>query len=98
MPNSILPSKRGSRFLNLLAPSEYEGTLHTTSYTIFASIQLLALFVLWTPSGVVWWRAEGYLFYIICVLYASSWTLLIKASCEAGAEVQSGALGWISSA
>ena len=94
--HSILLSKRGSRFLNFLAPSEYEGTLHTTSYTIFASIQLLALFVLWTPSGVVWWRAEGYLFYIICVLYASSWVLLIKASYEAGAEVQSGALGWMS--
>ena len=94
--HSILLSKRGSRFLNFLAPSEYEGTLHTTSYTIFASIQLSALFVLWTPSGVVWWRAEGYLFYIICVLYASSWVLLIKASYEAGAEVQSGALGWMS--
>ena len=65
-------------------------------FQIFASIQLLALFALWTPSGVVWWRAEGYLFYIICVLYTSSWTLLIKASYEAGAEVQSGALGWMS--
>lgn len=94
--HSILLSKRGHRFLNFLAPSEYAGTLHTTSYAIFASIQLLALFALWTPSGVVWWRAEGYLFYIICVLYASSWTLLIKASYEAGAEVQSGALGWMS--
>ena len=94
--HSILLSKKGSRFLNFLAPSKYAGTLHTTSYAIFASIQLLALFVLWTPSGVVWWRAEGYLFYIICVLYASSWVLLIRASYEAGAEVQSGALGWMS--
>ena len=94
--HSILLSKSGSQFLNFLAPSEYAGTLNTSSYAIFASIQLLALFVLWTPSGVVWWRAEGYLFYVICVLYASSWTLLIKASYEAGAEVQSGALGWMS--
>ena len=94
--HSILLSKSGSQFLNFLAPSEYAGTLNTTSYAIFASIQLLALFALWTPSGVVWWRAEGYLFFIICVLYASSWALLIKASYEAGAEVQSGALGWMS--
>ena len=94
--HSILLSKMGSQFLNFLAPSEYAETLNTTSYAIFASIQLLALFALWTPSGVVWWRAEGYPFYIICVLYASSWTLLIKASYEAGAEVQSGALGWMS--
>tara|TARA_X000000950_G_scaffold153736_1_gene188772 strand:+ start:1273 stop:2106 length:834 start_codon:yes stop_codon:yes gene_type:complete len=94
--HSILLSKRGSRFLNFLVPSEYAGTLNTTSYAIFASIQLLALFTLWTSSGVVWWRAEGYLFYIMCLLYASSWALLIKASYEAGAEVQSGALGWMS--
>ena len=57
--HSILLSKRGSRFLNFLVPSEYAGTLNTTSYAIFASIQLLALFTLWTSSGVVWWRAEG---------------------------------------
>jgi hypothetical protein len=24
-----------------------------------ASLQLLALFAFWTPSGIVWWRAEG---------------------------------------
>ena len=94
--HSILLSKRGSRFLNFLAPSRYAETLKTTSYAIFASVQLLALFALWTPSGVVWWRAEGYLFYAICGFYASSWMLLIKASYEAGAEVQSGALGWMS--
>ena len=94
--HSILLSRRGSRFLNFLAPFRYAETLNTTSYAIFASVQLLALFALWTPSGVVWWRTEGYLFYVICVLYASSWMLLIKASYEAGAEVQSGALGWMS--
>ena len=94
--HSILLSKRGSRFLNFLAPTRYAESLNTTSYAIFASVQLLALFALWTPSGVVWWRAEGYPFYLICVLYASSWMLLIKASYEAGAEVQSGALGWMS--
>ena len=94
--HSVLLSKRGNKFLNFLAPSKYAETLNTTSYVIFASIQLFALFALWTPSGVVWWRAEGYLFYIICVLYSSSWMLLIKASYEAGAEVQSGALGWMS--
>ena len=94
--HSILLSRRGNRFLNFLAPSGYAETLNTTSYAIFASVQLLALFALWTPSGVVWWRAEGYLFYVICGFYASSWMLLIKASYEAGAEVQSGALGWMS--
>jgi hypothetical protein len=59
-------------------------------------VQLLAVFALWTPSGIVWWRAEGMAFWAICAAYASSWLLLIKASFDAGAEVQSGALGWLS--
>ena len=52
--------------------------------------------MLWTPSGIVWWRAEGAAFWAICTAYAGAWLLLIKASYDAGAEVQSGALGWMS--
>ena len=94
--HSLLLSEWGSRLLNWAAPSGYAKILSTTSYAIIASVQLLILFTLWTPSGVVWWRAEGAVFYGFCVLYASSWLLLIKASYDAGAEVQSGALGWMS--
>lgn len=94
--HSLLLSKKGRRFLDFLAPARYAETLNTTSYAIVASIQLLALFALWTPSGVVWWRAEGYVFYVICTFYTFSWLLLIKSSYDAGAEVQSGALGWMS--
>ena len=61
-----------------------------------ASLQRLMVFVLWTPSGGVGWRAEGTAVYVICALYIVSWLLLIKASYDAGAEVQSGALGWMS--
>ena len=32
----------------------------------------------------------------MCILYGSSWLLLIWASLDAGAELQSGALGWMS--
>ena len=32
----------------------------------------------------------------MCTLYTAAWLLLIKASYDAGAEVQSGALGWMS--
>ncbi|WP_425039497.1 methyltransferase family protein [Primorskyibacter sp. S187A] len=96
LTHSILLSPRGSRWLNRLAPSGYGRTLSTTTYAIIASVQLLLLFALWTPSGVIWWRAEGAVFYVICGLYLASWLLLIKASYDAGAEVQSGALGWMS--
>lgn len=94
--HSWLLSKRGAAVLRRMGPADHAVTLSTTTYAIVASVQLLALFALWTPSGVIWWRAEGGVFWIICAAYAASWLLLIKASFDAGAEVQSGALGWMS--
>ncbi len=94
--HSLFLTGPGTRLLVRLMPGQHGATLATTTYAIIASVQLLALFALWTPSGIVWWRAEGTAFYSICALYAASWLLLIKASFDAGAEVQSGALGWLS--
>lgn len=94
--HSVLLTPRGGRWLERLAPKAHARTLSTTTYAIIASCQLLALFALWTPSGVIWWRAEGVALAITCTLYATSWLLLMKASFDAGAEVQSGALGWMS--
>lgn len=54
------------------------------------------MFALWTPSGVVWWRAKGAAFWAVTRAYAASWLLVLKVSFDAGAEVQSGALGWLS--
>ncbi|MCT4685258.1 MAG: isoprenylcysteine carboxylmethyltransferase family protein [Roseicyclus sp.] len=92
--HSLLLTRRGGGWLSRLLP--HGGTLATTTYAIIASAQLLALFALWTPSGVVWWRAEGAALWLMLTLYAGSWLLLMKASFDAGAEVQSGALGWMS--
>ncbi|MCC5866268.1 MAG: hypothetical protein JJU31_14185 [Wenzhouxiangella sp.] len=94
--HSLLLTGRGRSWLARLVPGPHGQTLATTTYALIASAQLLALFVLWTPSGIVWWRAEGALFWLICVAYAASWLLLMKASFDAGVEVQSGALGWMS--
>jgi hypothetical protein len=94
--HSLLLTPRGGRLLARLVPGRHGGTLATTTYATIASAQLLALFVLWTPSGVVWWRAEGAVFWAVCAACATSWLLLLKASFDAGAEVQSGALGWMS--
>lgn len=94
--HSLLLTPRGGRFLGRLAPKAHAKTLSTTTYAIIASLQLLALFALWTPSGIIWWQAEGAVFTLICGLYAAAWLLLMKASFDAGAEVQSGALGWMS--
>ena len=94
--HSLLLTARGSRWLARIVPGAYGSTLATTTYAIIASLQLLALFALWTPSGIIWWQAEGSALIAISCLYAASWLLLMKASFDAGAEVQSGALGWLS--
>jgi protein-S-isoprenylcysteine O-methyltransferase Ste14 len=96
LAHSLLLTVRGGRLLARLIPGPHGQTLATTTYAIIASAQLLALFALWTPSGVVWWRAEGATFWAMTTAYAASWLILLKASFDAGAEVQSGALGWMS--
>jgi steroid 5-alpha reductase family enzyme len=96
LAHSLLLTGPGGRWLAGLVPGPHGRTLASTTYALIASMQLLALFALWTPSGIVWWRAEGTAFWGLCVAYAASWVLLAKASFDAGAEVQSGALGWMS--
>jgi methanethiol S-methyltransferase len=94
--HSALLTGPGGRLLARLIPGPHGQTLATTTYAIIASAQLLALFALWTPSGIVWWRAEGVALWGVSAAYATSWLILLKASFDAGAEVQSGALGWMS--
>ena len=96
LAHSALLTGPGGRLLARLAPGPHGATLATTTYALIASLQLLSLFALWTPSGIVWWRADGAAFWAICAAYAGAWLLLLKASFDAGAEVQSGALGWLS--
>ncbi len=94
--HSLLLTSRGRKVLANIVPGGYGATLSTTTYAIIASLQLLALFVWWTPSGIVLWQAQGLAFGLICTSYAVAWLLLAKASFDAGLEVQSGGLGWLS--
>ncbi|MEM6681742.1 MAG: isoprenylcysteine carboxylmethyltransferase family protein [Pseudomonadota bacterium] len=94
--HSLLLTQRGGRVLAKLAPGGHGATLSTTTYAIIASLQLLLLFACWTPSGIVWWRAEGTMLTLCLTAYAFAWLLLIKATYDAGMDVQSGALGWLS--
>lgn len=94
--HSVFLTRRGRGVIERLAPRGTGRTLATTTFATIASVQLLALFVLWTPSGTIWWEAAGPARWLMGCLYASTWLLLIKASWDAGAEVQSGLLGWMS--
>ncbi|MEM6889055.1 MAG: isoprenylcysteine carboxylmethyltransferase family protein [Pseudomonadota bacterium] len=94
--HSALLSKRGQSLLSRVVPGPHGSTLSTTTYATIASLQLTTLFLFWTPSGTIWWEADGLVRNAITTTYAGAWFLLIKASYDAGAEVQSGALGWLS--
>ena len=92
--HSLLLSRRGRKLLGHLAPFDLGTRLSTTTYAAIASVQVGLLFLLWTPSGVVWWRAGGPWLAATCALYATAWLLLLKSIIDAGFPLQVGLLGW----
>lgn len=94
--HSLLLTGPGTRLLSRLVPGAHGATLGTTTYALVASLQLLALFWLWTPSGIIWWRAQGWTLVLFSTLYAGAYLFLAKAIFDGGFELQSGALGWLS--
>lgn len=93
--HSYLLTDRGRAVLARLAPAGTGATLSTTTFVTIASLQIFALFALWSPSGVIWWRAEGASLAVMTALYASAWLLLGKAMADAGLSLQMGYLGWL---
>ena len=96
LAHSLLLTGPGGRLLSRLIPGPHGRTLATTTYALIASAQLLALFALWTPSGIIWGQASGAALWVLTGLYAASWLLLGKSIFDAGADLQTGALGWLS--
>lgn len=92
--HSWLLTRAGERLLVRFAPGGLGRPLATTTYATLASLQVLALFVLWAPSGIVWARIEGGARIAIYVADAAAWLLLLKAISDAGLALQTGALGW----
>jgi ubiquinone biosynthesis O-methyltransferase len=92
--HSLLLSPFGARSLRRLAPVAIASRMATTSYAAVASVQVLLLFALWTPSGVKWWQAEHAMLWLMTGLYAMAWLLLLKAIWDAGLAFQTGFLGW----
>jgi len=96
LAHSFLLSSRGRKYLSYFSPKQYSKTLAPTIFALIASVQLFLLFFCWTPTQIIFWESSGRSFVIMCALYSCSWLLLIWASIDAGAELQSGALGWMS--
>jgi protein-S-isoprenylcysteine O-methyltransferase Ste14 len=93
--HSLLLTGRGRAVVNRLGPHDTGPTLAPTTFVTVASLQVLALFALWSPSGTIWWQAHGAALGVIDVLYACAWVLLGKAMFDAGLSVQIGTLGWL---
>ena len=94
--HSYLLTPAGRARLARLAPPGLGRELSTTTYAMAASLQLLVVFGLWSPSGVVWWEPAGALRTAFGLAFGASWLLLAKSMWDAGLDVQSGALGWLS--
>jgi ubiquinone biosynthesis O-methyltransferase len=92
--HSFLLTPPGRRWLKRLAPVELGEHLLTTTYVIIASVQVILLFTLWSPGGVIWWEAEGDTRIFLSLLYATAWLLLFKSIADAGLGLHTGTIGW----
>ena len=92
--HSFLLSAKGRAVLARLAPSGTGTVLSPTTYVTISSIQIIALFALWSPTGIIWWQAEGASLAAMTCLYAMAWLLLGKSMADAGLSLQIGLLGW----
>lgn len=92
--HSFLLSKSGRAWLARLAPRSIASDMATTTFAIVASLQVLAAFALWSPSGVLVFEARGAWLPVAQGAFAASWVLLVVALWNAGLSLQTGAIGW----
>ncbi|QIF02347.1 FAD-dependent monooxygenase [Roseimicrobium sp. ORNL1] len=92
--HSLLLGERGRKWLARLAPFSLGKALSTTLFATISSLQLLLVFLWWSPSHVLWSAPTGWLLHLLDVFYAASWLLLAKSMHDAGMDVQTGSLGW----
>ncbi len=94
--HSYLLSDSGRKILAKLAPAELARDLAPTTFALISSLQVLATFALWSPSGIVLNEAHGATLWMFRVAFAASWVFLIKAINDAGLSNQTGFVGWSS--
>ena len=94
--HSWLLSGRGRALLARAAPLGLGRALAPTTFAATASLQALATFALWSPSGVVLARGDGAASWAWEAAYAASWVFLLRALHDAGPGLQTGFVGWSS--
>ena len=94
--HSFLLTTKGRKILRLFSPRNFGKTLETTNYATIASIQLLFLFLLWSPSNIIFYDLQYPNNILNTLFFIISWVLLSISSFQAGYQVQTGSLGWTS--
>lgn len=92
--HSYLLTTRGRAALNRVFGSRHGKDLAPTTYAWIASTQILATFVLWSPSGVVWLAPHGAGLWCMNTAYVLSWAFLLKALRDGDLRLQTGLIGW----
>ncbi len=92
--HSLLLTDAGRRSLSRLAPGRLGGSLSTTTFATISALQIVSVFTLWSPSGVVWWQPSGVILVPWTAAFAVSWLLLLKTMWDAGLGIQTGFHGW----
>lgn len=92
--HSFFLTPMGKKILVSPFPKEIARDLLTTAYALVSSIQLLAVFVFWTPARNAWFVPPDPIFFPWVLVYGISWIVLMKALAEAGMAMHTGALGW----
>jgi 2-polyprenyl-6-methoxyphenol hydroxylase-like FAD-dependent oxidoreductase/protein-S-isoprenylcysteine O-methyltransferase Ste14 len=92
--HSILLSAKGRRWMARIPLFGIGSELSTTTFALLSSLQILAVFLLWSPSESVWFAPSGSLLIVWTAVFASAWLLLMKSMSDSGLELQTGSLGW----
>lgn len=90
--HSWLLTRRGGRLL--AAGRDLGRTLSPTTFVVASSLQLLAAFLLWSPSGVVLVEVPLGVPALQGAAFALAWLMLGWTMAEAGLGIQLGYAGW----
>lgn len=92
--HSFLLTDRGRGWLARAFGARHGSALAPTTYAWSAALQILATFLLWSPSGAVWWQPTGSALLAQRALYGGAWLFLGKALLDGGLGLQTGWIGW----
>lgn len=94
--HSFFASRQGKSIMAKLPLVGLGRELSSTTFAIIASWQIICLLSCWTPSQIIFYEFNGFGWYIVFLFHGFAWLLLLKAMCDAGLALQTGALGWLS--